>query len=101
MLEERFLRFCARRRLPRPECNVALALPGGEKTTVDVLWRAQRLVVETDGWATHRTRMAFEHNRERDARLAVAGYRCVRVTWRRLHDEPEQVARQLRTLLDA
>jgi hypothetical protein len=100
-LEERFLHFCARRRLPRPECSVALALPHGEKTTVDILWRRQRLVVEMDGWATHRTRLAFEHDRERDARLAVAGYRCVRLTWRRLHADPAAVASQLRALLGA
>jgi very-short-patch-repair endonuclease len=30
---------------------------------VDFLWREQRLVVETDGWATHGDRRSFEADR--------------------------------------
>ena len=58
---------------------------------MDAVWPEQRLVVEVDGYAFHRTREAFERDRRRDARLLVAGYRVLRVTWRRLTREPEQV----------
>jgi hypothetical protein len=99
-LESRLLTLCADHGLPMPECNVPVALPGAQKTTVDFLWRVERLVVETDGWETHRTRLAFERDRDRDARLALGGYRCIRFTWRRLRDEPREVARTLRALLN-
>ena len=58
---------------------------------VDFLWRAQRLVVEVDGYAYHGTRAAFERDRARDAELHAAGHRVIRVTWRQLVGEPEAV----------
>jgi hypothetical protein len=54
-LERRFLVLCRRHRLPEPEVNVWV---GPDR--VDFLWREERLVVETDGFETHRTRAAFE-----------------------------------------
>jgi very-short-patch-repair endonuclease len=66
---------------------------------VDFLWRAQRLVVETDGHAAHRTGRAFERDPVRDADLIEARYRPIRITDRRLRTEPAAVARQLRRLL--
>ena len=68
---------------------------------MDFVWRAHNLIVETDGWAAHGTRRAFERDRARDADLVVAGWRVVRITHRRLEAEPRAVARQLRSLLRA
>lgn len=82
--ERRLLDLVRRAGLPRPETNVRLA--GHE---VDLLWRGQRLVVEVDGYAFHAGRDAFERDRRRDADLQAAGHRVIRVTWRRLVDEPE------------
>jgi very-short-patch-repair endonuclease len=93
-LERRFLARCRRHRLPPPEVNVWI---GPDR--VDFLWRSERLVVETDGWETHRTRAAFEADRARDARLRLADYEVVRVTDRQLHEEPERVAATVRALL--
>ena len=59
---------------------------------VDFLFAASRLVVETDGYRYHRTRRAFERDRERDAILARAGYRTLRFTHRQLTREPAMVA---------
>ena len=56
-------------------------------------------MVELDGWAGHGTRSAFRDDRARDRRLRVAGYGVTRITWNQLDDEPEAVARDLRTLL--
>jgi len=42
-----------------------------------------KLIVEVDGHAFHGHRAAFEHDRRRDQVLAGAGYRVIRVTWRR------------------
>jgi very-short-patch-repair endonuclease len=75
-LEERFLALCRRYRLPQPEVNVPLL-----EYAVDFLWRDARLIVEADGRATHGTRRAFQADRDRDGRLAVAGYLVLRFTW--------------------
>jgi very-short-patch-repair endonuclease len=91
-LERRFLEACEG--LERPVVNARVA--GLE---VDFLWPSARVVVETDGYAFHSSRTAFERDRERDQRLAVAGYTVVRVTHRQLSDAPEAVVDRLRRLL--
>ena len=93
-LERRFVGLCRRARLPLPAMNVVVA--GLE---VDAVWPDRRLVVELDGHAFHRTTAAFERDRERDATLALAGFRVVRFTYRRLDTEPEAVAGIVRALL--
>ncbi|MEX1140777.1 MAG: type IV toxin-antitoxin system AbiEi family antitoxin domain-containing protein [Thermoleophilaceae bacterium] len=98
-LEERFLALCRQAGLPAPQLNVPLALADGEVATVDALWRDQRVVVETDGRASHATAAAFERDRWRDAQLQRAGYAVVRLTWRRVVHEAPAVARTLRELL--
>jgi hypothetical protein len=61
----------------------------------DFYFPANHLVVETDGWDTHRTRHAFESDRAKDAALTAAGYTVVRFTWRQLRDDPATVADRL------
>jgi hypothetical protein len=94
VLEDAFLAIVDRSGLPRPEVNRRVA--GYE---VDMLWRQQRLVVELDGRRFHNHPDAFERDRRKDAQLLVAGYRVVRVTWRRLVDDPAGEAARLRALL--
>ncbi len=84
--ERRLLDLLGRGGLPRPLTNVRVS--GHE---VDMVWHEAGLVVEVDGYAWHRGRRSFEHDRRRDADLQVAGYRVLRVTWRRIGDEPEAV----------
>jgi hypothetical protein len=97
-LEERFLDLCRKAALPQPAVNAWLTLPG-EPIKADFLWRVERLVVETDGRATHGTREAFESDRLRDQRLTLAGYRVVRFTWRQVRREPHAVAQTVGALL--
>jgi very-short-patch-repair endonuclease len=97
-LEERFLPFLDRHRLPRPQFNAWLEV-GGSRYRVDCLWPAQRHVVELDGWASHGTRSAFRDDRARDRHLHVAGYGITHLTWSQLDDEPEAIAADLHTLL--
>lgn len=92
--EERFLSLCRRYCLPQPEVNVPLV-----DYVVDFLWPDAKLVVEVDGRATHGTRRAFHEDRDRDGRLAVAGYRVVRFTWWDVTRRPAVVADRVRRLL--
>lgn len=99
-LELRFLEFLDSRRLPRPQVNQPLE-PAGRRMIVDCLWPAERLVVELDGRGHHGHEQAFEADRARDLALAAAGYVAVRVTWWRLHQEPDELERELREALRA
>ena len=89
-LEERFLELVAGAGLERPRVNATV-----EGLEVDFLWPGQRVIVETDGAATHLTPTAFEHDRRRDQRLTAAGYTVLRFTWRQVVEEPRAVARTL------
>ena len=93
-LEDCFVRFVKRHKLPMPELNQTVA--GHE---VDAVWREQRLVAELDSYTFHATRQAFERDRDRDADLLTAGFATIRVTDRRLKDTPVQEAQRLRAVL--
>jgi very-short-patch-repair endonuclease len=95
-LEERMLALCRNRGLPQPRVNHFVA--GLE---VDFLFAEQRLVIEADGWAFHRSRAAFERDRERDAALTLAGHRVLRFTDRQVEREPATVAAAITAALGA
>jgi very-short-patch-repair endonuclease len=95
-LEQLFLSLCRHHRLPQPVVNARV-----DRYEVDFLWPAERLVVEVDGWESHRTRSAFEEDRRRDARLVVLGYEVLRFTWRQVERDARGVAKTIRALLRA
>jgi hypothetical protein len=93
-LEESFLAVCRAASVPEPEVNAWIVPDEGEPAIrADFVWREQRLIIETDGWGSHRTRRAFETDRRRDQRLTLAGWRVIRITWRQLTEDPAAVAR--------
>jgi hypothetical protein len=93
-LERRFVELCRAAGLPPPAMNAYVA--GLE---VDALWHAERLVVELDGHEYHRTRIAFERDRVRDATLQLAGFRVLRFTYRRMTSDRAGIAETLRAML--
>jgi very-short-patch-repair endonuclease len=94
--ERRLKQLCKAAGLPMPKANARVA--GYE---VDAYWPAQKLIVEVDGYRYHRTRAAFERDRRKDAALTAAGNRVVRITWRRLTNEPISLSAQFEALLAA
>ena len=84
--EQRLLELIRQAGLPAPETNARLL--GYE---VDFLWRAQKLVVEVDGFAFHSTREAFERDRRRDTTLQAAGYRVIRFSYVQIVDRSDTV----------
>jgi hypothetical protein len=93
-LEEIFLELCDNSGFPPAE--MAVVIEGYE---CDFVWREQRLIVETDGGAAHRTQRARQRDPVRDADLQIAGWRVMRITSVRLSREPDGVAEQLARLL--
>ncbi len=95
-LERRFLELIEAAGIRRPRVNQRVS--GLE---VDFLWPQARLVVELDGRGYHSSPRAFEQDRVRDARLLAAGYRVLRITYRRLGEDPAGVIADLLAVLAA
>lgn len=93
-LEDRFLALLDAHEVPRPLTNHLIA---GMK--VDAAWPRERLVVELDSWAFHADRGAFREDRERDVRLARAGFTAVRFTYAHVTSRPTWVVETVRDLL--
>ena len=64
VLEETFRELIRASDLPGYEANVLV-----EGELVDALWRQERVIVELDGFAYHKSRAQFEADRRRDAKL--------------------------------
>ena len=100
--EERFLAFIGATGLPQPEVNHWIVLSdGGPAIRADFAWPADRVIVETDGRRTHRTRQAFERDRRRDQAHIAAGYTVLRFTWRQLELESFRVVAVIATAIGA
>lgn len=97
-LEEEFLELCRANELPRPEPGVWLATSAGH-VKADFLWRAERLVVETDGYHFHSGRRAFERDHRRDHLLNLADWKVRRFTWRQVTGDRDLVAATVRAAL--
>lgn len=91
-LEDRLLELCRAAGLPTPAVNEWLTFDDGPAIKADFVWRAQRLIVETDGWGAHGTRQAFERDRLRDQRVRLAGWELLRFTRRQVVRDPDWVA---------
>ncbi len=89
-------RLVRKHALPPPRFNTSVDAHDHKPYEVDCYFPTHRLVVETDGWDTHRTRQAFEDDRAKDAALTASGYRVLRFT---KDVEPELVVCRLRALL--
>lgn len=94
-LEVDFLALCREALLPRPQVNVLI-----DGYLVDFVWPGQRVVVETDGYAYHRDRLAFERDHQRTVALSAAGYRVHRATYAMLNHDPDPFMNVVRKSLD-
>ena len=85
-LEDRLLPLLDAHDLPRPATNAYV-----EGYEGDAVWHRQRLVVELDGWDTHKTRHAFQQDRTKANVLTNAGWAILRFTHDDLVRRPEVV----------
>jgi very-short-patch-repair endonuclease len=98
-LERLFLAMCIRMKLPQPEVNIQLAVPGGRPLEADFLWRRERVIVEADSREFHDNPAAYEYDRKREQRFQFAGWRVTRCTWSQVEREPQRIAATIRSLL--
>jgi len=92
--EDLFIAFCRKYGLPKPKLNAMLF---GHR--VDALFEAEKLIVEIDGWDTHKDRDSFEDDRNRDATAIEHGYGTFRLTVPRLTLRAEDEAGRLHRTL--
>lgn len=93
-LERMLLELCESRGLPLPEMNARVA-----GYTVDALWRAERVIVETDGRDGHQSWERIQHDRERDLAFRGAGFVVLRYVRRQLAHQAAAVAADLEAAL--
>jgi hypothetical protein len=88
--EDDFVTFCRDHGLPIPRTNVMLF--GHER---DAVFATEKVIVEIDSWATHRSHQSFRSDRKRDALAAEHGYLTVRVISELLAADPRGEADSL------
>ncbi|MEA2142152.1 MAG: hypothetical protein QOI64_582 [Solirubrobacteraceae bacterium] len=97
-LEDRALDLLAAAGIRWPDVNPRLVLEE-RRIRPDLLWCDERVVVELDGATWHDDPLTRADDAEKQAILEAAGYRVLRVSWRRLVDHPGQtLARIARAL---
>ena len=89
-MERRTLALVRAAGLAAPRVNSLVA--GHE---VDLCWPAHGLVVELDSYGFHSSRSAFENDRLKQTRLVAAGFTVLRLTWRRVSEQPEATVADL------
>jgi very-short-patch-repair endonuclease len=99
--ERRAHRLVRRAGLTGWRANGAIDLPGFGNVLGDMVFDAERVVLEIDGWAYHRDLRAFLRDGPRQSALTAAGWVVLRTHWYELHEEPDAFLRTLRRTLAA
>jgi very-short-patch-repair endonuclease len=92
--EELLMSICDEFGLPRPIANHPI-----NGYVADFAWPEHNLIAETDGYETHGTREAFEHDRQRDRDLLINRWRTTRITYRQASMNRLRVGEELEALL--
>ena len=98
VLEDPFLALVSGAGLPRPEVNAALDV-AGVTYFVDFLWRSERLIVETVGFAAHGRESSFYADSRRTLHLRNAGNEVLTFTWRDVTETQAEVLTAVRARL--
>jgi very-short-patch-repair endonuclease len=72
----------------------------GRDIRIDMCYPDRRIAIESDGFASHGIRSAFEGDRERQNLLVIDGWRVLRFTWRQICAQPDWVAEQVRQAIE-
>jgi very-short-patch-repair endonuclease len=95
-LEDAFRVFLRRRDLPEPEFQV-----DWHGHRVDALYRDHNLIIELDGRQDHGQWDRIEQDHVLDATAIEHRHDTLRITWRRVHKEADELERQIRVILAA
>jgi very-short-patch-repair endonuclease len=96
VFQHRLKAFVRARRIPPPEFEAPW-----HGYQVDAFYEDHKLIIELDGYRDHSEPDRFEEDRRRDALALELGFATLRITWKRLTREPDELARQIRAILEA
>lgn len=99
VLESLFRVLVLQAGLPAPATQVQIADGADVLCRVDFCWRAERLIVEVDGFAFHSDREAYRRDRQRMNALERLGWRVLRFTWEDVVGRPAYVLALVRECL--
>jgi very-short-patch-repair endonuclease len=97
-MEAKLLPLLTEAALPIPDTNARVRV-GNRTYEVDFLWRAEKVVVETDGGRFHDNPAAGRRDSERNRALAASGYLIPRLGWEDLRDRPIATMAEIAPLL--
>jgi very-short-patch-repair endonuclease len=97
-MEAKLLPLLTGAALPIPETNARVRV-GGKAYEVDFLWRAEKVVVETDGGRFHDNPAAGSRDSDRNRALTAARYAIPRLGWEDLRDRPGPTMAEISRLL--
>lgn len=80
--------------------NLAVVVDG-HRFRLDVGFPEQRIAVEVDGWAYHRSKERRDADIRRDNLLTRAGWRVLRFSWEDVRYRPDHVIVMIRSVLAA
>jgi very-short-patch-repair endonuclease len=98
-LESAFAELVRDAGLPEPERQAVMIGTLGWIGSVDFLWRAARVVVETDGGEFHNSVTDREHDEHRDRALETEGWTVLRFGWNDVMHRPTSVLHTVRRAL--
>lgn len=93
-LEQEFLVWCERHRVPIPIFNAKL-----HGIQVDAYWPAAALVIELDGHANHSSKAQLRRDRRNELTLRRRGITVLRYDWELLHRLPRQIHGEIMAIL--
>ncbi|MEJ2889696.1 endonuclease domain-containing protein [Actinomycetospora aeridis] len=79
--------------------NTEIVVPGYGCLLGDVVFAAEKVVLEIDGWAYHRGQRAFLLDGPRQSALVAAGWAVLRTHWHELTGDPDGFLATLRRTL--
>ena len=86
--------------LPRPTLeHVVRDASGAEIGRLDVAFTPQLVGLELDSRRYHLNAAAFEHDRQRQNRLELAGWMILRYTWRQYRDTAQRLVNEVAAAL--
>jgi very-short-patch-repair endonuclease len=94
LLEDLLLDLHRDKNLPMPEINAVI-----DGRECDFSFPSLRLIIEADGWETHRTRIAFEDDHDSRLDLEANGRRVIAVTYRQMTIGRERTAARLERII--
>lgn len=94
-LERRLLHVLLSGGLPEPVKQYPVRERGVTFAFIDLAYPASKVAVEADGYQYHFARAAWEHDRERDARLQGLGWAVLRFSKKAIEERPGWVRDQV------